>query len=164
MSISQSTEAGLKAAPKRFWFMRLFSMMLLLLQATGFIGAVRYYIDQIPNSDPFLAAAQFNRLSEQSVDLLWFVGVFTPLGGGVIFAALCFILWPRTAWLVAMLGQGFILYTGLTFYFTRPLDAIYPIMLYAIFMVLYLNSAAVQRALLPKSTPAKLDTIYDTHH
>ena len=47
-------------------------------------------------------------------------------------------------WLMAMMAQGFTLYISLTLYFSQRLDIIFPIMIYCLIMIFYLNAPAVR--------------------
>jgi hypothetical protein len=87
--------------------------------------------------------------------LPWFVFEFSylqflkPQALMLLTAAGLFSLGRRSGWLVAMLGQCFVLYLCLSLYFLKPaMPAIYPIMISAVVMVLFFNSTGV-RSLFP---------------
>ncbi|MDI3339346.1 MAG: hypothetical protein QJR03_02320 [Sphaerobacter sp.] len=83
------------------------------------------------------------------------VGWSALLGTGVpvivlaLVAALALVLRRPSAWTLAMLGQGVLLFGSLLAYFRRESDWVYLLMVVGISFVLYLNSYAVRTALQP---------------
>lgn len=80
--------------------------------------------------------------------------LFIPLAILIVLTAISFLLFRRSqaGWLLAMLMQGLTLMGSLTLYFWGKPFFVYPIMLYCIVMVLYLNSYDVRLTYLSKSS------------
>lgn len=82
----------------------------------------------------------------------WTIGLALPLGVLALIATFGLLrLWP-TAWLMAMIVQGVMLFFFLVIHFTVPETNTveYVVMTYAIFIVWYLNYSEVQASFRPK--------------
>lgn len=76
---------------------------------------------------------------------LSYLQLLKPLAMMLLAGAVLFAFGRRSGWLVAMLGQCFVLYVCVSLYFLKPANtAIYPIMVSAVVLVLFLNSAGVR--------------------
>lgn len=80
----------------------------------------------------------------REVEALWASRFFVPLAILTFFTAINFMLLRPMGWLLAMLIQSLTLLSTLVLYFQWQSDFVYPIMLYCIIMVLYLNSSYVR--------------------
>ncbi|TAK33452.1 MAG: hypothetical protein EPO21_12805 [Chloroflexota bacterium] len=119
--------------------------VLLLLQAAGLISISVFNVSRLGVAPMTLT---FNlSLSPDEVYLVLTTTPLVVLGILAIVAGISFLLLRRIGWLLAMSVQGLTLYFCLHLYFLgRKPDFVYPIMLYSILMVLYLNSFDVQMA------------------
>lgn len=88
-----------------------------------------------------------------------FLAVFGPATVLTLLAGLSFLLLARRGWLVAALSQGLSLSGCLWFYANGQPNFVYPIMLYCVVVILYLNSRDVrvrfQPRLRPRQEPAR---------
>jgi hypothetical protein len=131
--------------------------LLLLIQAIGLVGIIAYTIlqfdwGQIEQIDLELIqpdSPQFELVLE--VGKVGLVAIFfLPSIVLAIIGALGFLLFSRRGWLLASLAQTLNLAACLELYsdpdslWSNPPDFIYPVMLYCILMILYLNSSAVR--------------------
>jgi len=125
------------------WPIRSISL-LLILQALGLLLYNAYQI------------AQFDWLQEiydvsPSVEFIY-AGIIALIFGSIsiilLFAALGFFYRRPVAWLIAMMMQGLILLACLIYYFLPDNQHshtwVYPIMFYAVLMVLYINARDVR--------------------
>ena len=125
--------------------------LLLLLQALGLVGAAFYtsaQIDWVAETAPLSMDMPQDQilaiLSSRAMDTLVVSGFY--LFGAVLAAAAAigfFFLW-RLGWLLAIFTQGMVLLVSLIFYFRWKPPVVYPVLLYSIILVLYLNSFGVQ--------------------
>lgn len=139
----------------RSWPVRA-NALLLVLQAAGLggIGAYNVYrVDWQQGQQQLEADAMLsqgvNETVEQAVVIVLMLGIPAVLA---LLAALGFLFLFRIGWLLAMIVQSLTLLACLLLYteweeilYREPLF-IYPVMLYCIVMVLYLNSSDVRAA------------------
>lgn len=129
-------------------------VLLLLVQSILLTATALYYTNlfewQIDWARPFapggitLSTDHIDLFSLEVIDALSVASIFLPLGLLLALNALGTLFYPRTAWTLAMIVQGIILYSCLTLYLSRDLLLIYAIMAYAIVTVLYLNSYPIR--------------------
>jgi hypothetical protein len=149
-----------KVGRNRIWIVRLLGLFLLLAQGAGLILWGIYYFKPRQNT---LQVAQPGDISnvvtkelqlhtvKTGVDAKLYKSIFNPIGILIGLSAFAFFLRFRSGWLCALLLQGAILYISISLYFSDELiPIIYPIMLYGIFMVLFLNAGAVRKVFLPR--------------
>lgn len=111
--------------------------LLLLLQAAGLAGIVAYELSRVAWRRA--VAESPGQVIEAAASLL-----FVPSAILAFLAALGFLFMSRRGWILAALSQGASLAICLWLYSgPAPLYA-YPIMVYCILMVLYLNSQDVR--------------------
>jgi hypothetical protein len=157
-----ATKTTTRAGRNRVWIVRLLGLFLLLVQGTGLIWGGVYYFKSKPkgpsaeekktDSNKFPLNDLNVKPIDTSVDARLYKSIFNPIGALIGLSALAFFLRFRSGWLCALLLQGVILYLCLSLYFSDELvPVIYPIMLYGIFMVLFLNSGAVRKVFLPRT-------------
>lgn len=116
---------------------------LLVLQAVLLVGGVIYRAALV---DWRLGPAELARLPE-AVEASLAITVFVPMAIMAVVAAICFVLRLRVAWTLAMVTQGLCLGGSLSLRVGRTVSLVYAaVMLYAIMMVLYLNSSEVRLA------------------
>jgi hypothetical protein len=125
---------------KRPWAVTLLGL-LLLVQAAGLFGLGA------------LNLTRFNwekGLSSQNISLLFTYGLngaaYSALGFLALWAAVSFFRVWANGWLSAVLLQGLCLSMALAMYFREKSFNAYPVMLYCIVMVLYLNYSEVLAA------------------
>ncbi|GEM_PF-1371964 len=125
--------------------------LLLLLQALGLVGAAVFtsaQIDWLAETAPLSMEMPQDQiltlLSSRAMDTLVVSG-FYLFGAALAGAAGIgfFFLW-RLGWLLAIFTQGMVLLVSLLFYFRWKPPVVYPVLLYSIILVLYLNSFGVQ--------------------
>lgn len=111
--------------------------LLLLLQAVGLAGVVAYELSRL---DWRRAVSEsLAQAIEAAVSL-----VFVPSAVLAFLAALGFLLMSRRGWILAALSQGASLAICLWLYYGPAPFYVYPVMVYCIIMVLYLNSQDVR--------------------
>lgn len=151
------------------WIIRLLGLFLLFAQAGGLIFGGAYYFKKkgdtsqtqnktenknetsqpIGIDDLLKGGAEIKKIATQ--DAGRYKSVFNPIGILLGLSAIAFFFRFRSGWLIALLLEGVVLYVCLSLYFGNQfIPLIYPIMLYGIFMVLFLNSGAVRKAFLPR--------------
>lgn len=90
---------------------------------------------------------QYEALDDQTVEALIFLS-FLPPAVIMLLVGLSFLLLKRRGWLLAAISQGLTLGICLSMYVDEELSSppayIYPIMVYCILMILYLNSQEVR--------------------
>jgi len=74
------------------------------------------------------------------------VALFAPATILLLLAAFGFLVLQRRGWLLAAIGEGATLAAGLWIYVVLEPFYVYPIMAYAVLMVLYLNSHDIREA------------------
>lgn len=130
----------------------------LLLQAVGLVTLCIYLITRL---DWEALEAYRGPWTEEKIEALpipyleaiYGSALFIPLAILIVLTGISFLLFRKgqTSWLLAMLMQGLTLMASLTLYFWNSPFFVYPIMLYSIVMVLYLNSYDVRLIYLSKS-------------
>ena len=125
--------------------------VLLVLQAVGLSGLVAYY--------GFLRI-DLRRLGSwvelrQSMEVAVVGGVFLPAAILAAVAAVGFLFLRRKGWLLAAIAQTVSLGACLMLYSELQPGFVYPVMLYSIVMVLYLNSRDVRAVFHPGRDPRK---------
>lgn len=144
-----------KLARTRSWPVRA-NGLLLVLQATG-LGAIgAYYVYQVDWQQVQQQAEAEETLSPETIETIEHVAIVVFTLGFpailAILAALGFLFLLRLGWLLAMTVQALTLLSCLLIYSEwEPVSDwkpffIYPVMLYCIVMVLYLNSSDVRAA------------------
>ncbi|GEM_PF-2273668 len=177
---SQRAIATRASGRKSVWIIRFLGLFLLLAQGAGLIFGGAYYFklkgrtepvkkdvaDSKSNAQPISSPKKDEYGIDDTLDvknpierLAASIGfderaykIFSRVMGGLLgLSAIGFFFRLRGAWLIALLLQGVILYLCLSLYFSNELiPLVYPIMLYGIFMVLFLNAGAVRKAFLPR--------------
>ncbi len=140
---TQSPQLGkllVERTQKPYWWIRLIGL-LLLLQGSGLLAISVYLIRWLATQ----SSQRWDFSSLRKVEAFWASTLFVPLAILTLLTAVSFILLRPMGWLLAMLIQGLTLLSALILYFQWKSDFVYPIMLYCIIMVLYLNSAYVRR-------------------
>jgi hypothetical protein len=143
----------------------------LLLQALGLVSLCIYLITgqdwealELPRGRPFIppnvggdkgGAEKIEALLTPYLEAIYSSSLFIPLAILIVLAAISFLLLRQMGWLLAMLMEGLTLMACLTLYFWGKPFFVYPIMLYCIVMVLYLNSYDVRLTYLSKSSQEK---------
>jgi len=179
MTETKSQKATRESGRKSVWVVRLLGLFLLSAQGAGLVFGGAYYfklkgVAQVKKDTADSKLEAGSTPSPQKDDygidetlevknpveqLAVSIGVderaykiFSRVLGGLLgISAIGFFFRFRGARLLALLLQGLILYVCLSLYFSNELiPLVYPIMLYGIFMVLFLNSGAVQKAFLPR--------------
>ena len=142
--------------------------LLLILQAIGLAGIIAYGILQVDWQQVQSDSSQQGELvleiqpdSPQQQEAAKAIGVailFLPSIILAIIGALGFILFSRRGWLLASLAQTLSLGACLELYY-EPLwnnpNFVYPVMLYGILMIFYLNSSEVRVVFHSRPKPAK---------
>jgi hypothetical protein len=143
---------------------------LLILQAIGLIGIVAYGILQVDwqqiqsdsSQEGLVLEIQPGSPQEESVlEAARAVGAAVLFSPSIVLAfigALGFLLFSRRGWLLASLAQTLSLGACLELYYEPFWDSpgfVYPIMLYCILMILYLNSSAVRVVFHSRREPAE---------
>ena len=135
--------------------------MLLILQAIGLVGIIAYGILQVDwqqiqsgssQQEGLVLEVQPDSPQQQEIVLeaVRAIGAAILLSPSIILAiigALGFILFSRRGWLLASLAQTLGLGACLELYYEPFWDNpgfVYPVMLYCILMILYLNSSEVR--------------------
>ncbi len=111
--------------------------LLLLLQAAGLAGVVAYELSRV---DWRRAVSGSLGQAVEAADVLLFV----PSAVLALLAALGFLFMSRRGWILAALSQGASLAICLWLYSGPAPLYVYPVMVYCILMVLYLNSQDVR--------------------
>ncbi|MGI8911361.1 MAG: hypothetical protein ACR2JR_12540 [Rubrobacteraceae bacterium] len=121
--------------------------LLLILETVGLVGILGLEFSQV---NWWIQVQELPELSRQEVEALTTV-LLVPTAVLSFLAALSLLILARRGWLLAAVSQGLGLGVCLWLYSeTEPEPVyVYPIMVYCIFIVLYLNSRTV-RALFHK--------------
>jgi hypothetical protein len=126
---------------------------LLILQAVGLVGIAIFDLRQVDwQQVQFEFSPQPQEgfeITEQEVGLEATRAIevavrFLPPAVLAILGALGFLVFSRRGWLLAALAQTLSLWACLQLYYEWNPGFIYPVMLYCILMVLYLNSHSVR--------------------
>ena len=120
--------------------------LLLMLEAAGIAAYGAYKLSRV---DWRSVVAAREVPSGEVVDALLLV-LFAPAVVLTLLASLGFLLLRRRGWLLAAISQGAVVATGLWLYAAeaRPVY-VYPIMAYAVLMILYLNVHDVRAVFYP---------------
>ena len=146
--------------------------LLLILQAIGLVGLMAYVLLQVDwqqvRSDWQQQGSELQieiDMSQQqegpALDAARAVGaavLFLPSIVLAVLGALGFLLFSRRGWLLASLAQTLSLGACLQLYYEPFWDNpgfVYPVMLYCILMILYLNSSEVRVVFHSRRKPAK---------
>ncbi len=112
--------------------------LLLILQAAGLAGVVAYELSRVDWRRVDLEAPS-GRVIEAATSLL-----FAPSAVLSFLAAMGFLFLARRGWILAALSQGASLAICLWLYSGPAPLYVYPVMVYCVLMVLYLNSHDVR--------------------
>lgn len=115
--------------------------LLLVVQVAGLAGLGLYEFALVD----WRGISLRSRLSEQVIEAAAFV-VFGPAAVLMVLSALGFLFMRRKGWLTAAIAQGLCLAACLWLYSLYEPFYVYPIMVYCVLMVLYLNSQGVRTA------------------
>ena len=129
--------------------------LLLMLEAAGILAYGAYEILQV---DWRRVVSTRTMPSREVVETLALV-LFAPAVVLTLLAALGFLLLRRRGWLLAAISQGITVATGLWLYAAYEPVYAYPIMAYAVLMILYLNVNDVRAVFYPgerKSGPRRI--------
>ena len=146
MSVSHLVQRSIKETPNVVWPVRIVGL-LLFLQAFLISGVTVHFAQQV-NWERELEDIM---LSVWALDILMWVATLAPVILLLLVTSLAFLLYRRFAWLLAMTLQGLILLRCLILYFgsnslLRDSRWIHLIMLFAIVLVLYLNTTDIRLA------------------
>lgn len=134
-------------AQRSYLWVRLIGLFL-LFQGGGLLAIsvylIRWLNGEIPHKQGLFMLGE--------MEALWASRFFLPLALLTFFTAINFMLLRPMGWLLAMLIQSLTLLSTLILYFQWQSDFVYPIMLYCIIMVLYLNSSYVRHCFDDKIT------------
>ncbi len=119
--------------------------LLLMLEAAGIAAYGAYELSRV---DWRSVAAAREVPSGEVVDALLLV-LFAPAVVLTLLASLGFLLLQRRGWLLAAISQGAVVATGLWLYAAYRPVYVYPIMAYAVLMILYLNVHDVRAVFYP---------------
>jgi len=136
---TQLSPSLVQPAQESYFWVRLIGLFL-LFQGGGLLAVSVYLIrslnGEIPHNQGLFLPTE--------IEALWGSRLFVPLAILTFFTAINFLLLRPMGWLLAMLIQSLTLLSTLILYFQWQSDFVYPIMLYCIIMVLYLNSSYVR--------------------
>lgn len=125
--------------------------VLFIIQIVAIFLSLLYYLSRV-NVDAWQALEPGMAFSLQDesaiIDFALVLFYLAPLTILLIIGTLGVLFLWSGGWIVGMLGQCAVLLVCITFYFFRPLAVIYPLMFWAILMVLVLNLNYVRRRLL----------------
>ena len=119
--------------------------LLLMLEAAGIAAYGAYELSRV-NWRSVVAAREVP--SGEVVEALMMV-MFAPAVVLTLLASLGFLLLRRRGWLLAAISQGAVVATGLWLYAAYEPVYVYPIMAYAVLMILYLNVHDVRAVFYP---------------
>jgi hypothetical protein len=157
--------------------------LLLILQAIGLVGLIAYGLLQVDwqqvRSDsqqqglvleiqPGSSQQEGEEESElEAARAIVAAILFLPSIILAILGALGFLLFSRRGWLLASLAQTLNLWACLQLYYEWNPGFIYPVMLFCIFLILYLNSYNVRVVFHSRRKPAKtvgqdLEAVHDS--
>ena len=119
--------------------------LLLMLEAAGIAAYGAYELSRV-NWRSVVAAREVP--PGEVIEALVMV-LFAPAVVLTLLAALGFLLLRRRGWLLAAISQGVVVATGLWLYAAYEPMYVYPIMAYAVLMILYLNVHDVRAVFYP---------------
>lgn len=143
---TQLSPSLVQPAQESYFWVRLIGLFL-LFQGGGLLVVSLYLIRWLNGEIPDKQGVFMLR----EIEALWGSRLFVPLAILTFFAAINFLLLRPMGWLLAMLIQSLTLLSTLILYFQWQSELVYPIMLYCIIMVLYLNSSYVRHCFDNKS-------------
>lgn len=130
-----------------------------IIQIVGILLVVLYYlgrinIEALQQLEPGMAfgLAETGALTDFALTFFYLAPLTILLAIatiGVLF------LWSG-GWIIGMIGECAVLLVCITFYFFHPILAIYPLMIWSIFMILLLNLNYTRRRLLRQRPEDKL--------
>jgi hypothetical protein len=131
---------------RRLWPFRVAGVLALLVQAVGTYAVAFYFSNSVHTSLIWLGVeTERGDAIPQLVAGFSYVLLLKPLAVVLLLSGVGVALGRWSGWVMAMLAQCFVLYTCISLYFYEgAMAAIYPIMLYAVVMVLFLNSTGVR--------------------
>ena len=144
-AVLESVEEAAQA--ERPWPVRLLTL-LLLVQAAGFSLATWQRVGGFA-----LDALTWAMVWTAVTNILSSALAYIVLGMGALLTALLFWLLWRQAWALAILLQGLTLLVVLVEYGRDPTLATYPLMAFAVFMVIYLHNPDIRTTFAPPSLP-----------
>ena len=118
--------------------------LLLLLEAAGIVAYGAYELSRVDWRGVISA-----RVAPREVDETLALVLFGPAVVLTLLAAMGFLLLRRRGWLLAAISQGTAVATGLWLYAVYEPLYVYPIMAYAVLMILYLNVHDVRAVFYP---------------
>ena len=123
--------------------------LLLMLEAAGITAYGAYVLSRV-DWRSVVAAREVpsGEVVDALLDALLLV-LFAPAVVLTLLAALGFLLLRRRGWLLAAISQGMVVATGLWLYAAYEPVYVYPIMAYAVLMILYLNVHDVRAVFYP---------------
>lgn len=119
--------------------------LLLMLEAAGIVGYGLYEISRVDWRGVVSAGTAPSR---EVVEVLALV-LFAPAVVLTVLSALGFLLLRRRGWLLAAISQGLVVAVCLWLYAEYGPPYVYPIMAYAVLMILYLNVHDVRSVFYP---------------
>lgn len=125
--------------------------VLFIIQIVAIFLSLLYYLSRVSvDAWQALELGMAFSLQDESaiIDFALVLFYLAPLTILLIIGTLGVLFLWSGGWIVGMLGQCAVLLVCITFYFFRPLAVIYPLMFWAILMVLVLNLNYVRRRLL----------------
>jgi hypothetical protein len=161
--------------------------LLLILQAIGLVGLIAYGLLQVDwqqvQSDSqqqgLVLEIQLDSSQQQEGEEESVLEAARAIGAAILFlpsivlailGALGFLLFSRRGWLLASLAQTLSLGACMELYYNSVWENpafVYPVMLYCILMILYLNSSEVRVVFHSRRKPAKtvgqdLEVVHDS--
>lgn len=125
--------------------------LLLILQVIGLAGIGVYEVASVDWDQAVFeqdgSEETIETESDRATEAVIFVGFFLPPAFLIFFSGLSFLLLKRRGWLLAAVAQGLSLGSCLFIYTNPEIETggyVYPIMIYCILMILYLNSQDVR--------------------
>lgn len=119
--------------------------LLLMLEAAGIVAFGAYEILRVDWRRVVETRAMPSREVVETLALV----LFAPAVVLTLLASLGFLLLRRRGWLLAAISQGMAVATGLWLYAEYEPVYVYPIMAYAVLMILYLNVHDVRAVFYP---------------
>ena len=120
--------------------------LLLLIEAAGIVAYGAYELVRV---DWGHVVSSETAPSPEVAEALLIV-LFVPAVALTLLSALGFLLLRRKGWLLAAISQGLAVATSLWIYAEYDPPYVYPIMAYAVLMILYLNVHDVRAVFFPK--------------
>jgi hypothetical protein len=151
----QTTHDSTETTPKTYsWPIRVIAL-LLILQAIGlgYLGLNNLAQQFWPLAEGQLNLDRLATLSMAQTEALETAVLLSPPALLAVVAVSPFLFLRQMGWLMAMMVQALTLGAGLTLYFRDGPLLIYPVMIYGILMVLYLNSYGVRLVFHTPSRP-----------